>query len=270
MAPTRWRSCRPGGCRSSRLCARRSVRSSSSAPGPMRSLMAAPCSALQRARARCRRGQGDGTASRCCMSRPAGVALSIMCLAAEWRSATPPVCSPRRARSSSSILGADELDMAALGKAFVIYQGTHGDAGAHRADIIFPGAAYSEKSATFLNTEGRPQLTRRALFPPGEARDDWAILRACRNASAPPCPSTRSISCGRRFTKAAASGAGRRHHTGRSGDARRARHRRRGAPPWRLPQPDQRLLLHQPDRARSRIMAECSKLRRERRLKAAE
>ena len=81
------------------------------------------------------------------------------------------------------LLGADEIDMAALGKAFVIYQGTHGDAGAHRADIIFPGAAYSEKSSTFLNTEGRPQMTRRALFPPGEARDDWAILRALSEAA---------------------------------------------------------------------------------------
>ncbi|MBL8908246.1 MAG: NADH-quinone oxidoreductase subunit G [Rhizobiales bacterium] len=76
------------------------------------------------------------------------------------------------------LLGADEIDMASLGRAFVVYQGTHGDAGAHRADVILPGAAYTEKSGTFVNTEGRAQLAYRAAFPPGEAREDWAILRA--------------------------------------------------------------------------------------------
>jgi NADH-quinone oxidoreductase subunit G len=76
------------------------------------------------------------------------------------------------------LLGVDEIDMAELGDAFVVYQGTHGDAGAHRADVVLPGAAYTEKSATFVNTEGRPQMTRRGAFPPGDARDDWAILRA--------------------------------------------------------------------------------------------
>ncbi len=76
------------------------------------------------------------------------------------------------------LLGADELDMSQLGKAFVIYQGSHGDAGAHRADVVLPGAAYSEKSGTYVNTEGRVQRGSRALFPPGDAREDWAILRA--------------------------------------------------------------------------------------------
>ncbi|MGQ0672277.1 MAG: NADH-quinone oxidoreductase subunit NuoG [Hyphomicrobium sp.] len=76
------------------------------------------------------------------------------------------------------LLGADEIDMSALGDAFVIYQGSHGDAGAHRADVILPGAAYTEKSVTYVNTEGRPQLTLRAAFPPGEAKEDWAIVRA--------------------------------------------------------------------------------------------
>ena len=76
------------------------------------------------------------------------------------------------------LLGADEVDMAALGQVFVIYQGHHGDAGAHRADVILPGAAYTEKDATYVNTEGRPQQAWRAIFPPGEAREDWAILRA--------------------------------------------------------------------------------------------
>ncbi|MBP2291074.1 NADH-quinone oxidoreductase subunit NuoG [Azospirillum rugosum] len=76
------------------------------------------------------------------------------------------------------LLGADEIDAAKLGKTFVIYQGHHGDKGAHRADVILPGAAYTEKNATYVNTEGRPQLARLAAFPPGEAREDWKILRA--------------------------------------------------------------------------------------------
>jgi len=76
------------------------------------------------------------------------------------------------------LLGADEIDMAALGEAFVIYQGHHGDAGAHRADVILPGAAYTEKSGTYVNTEGRVQMAKRAAFPPGDAREDWTILRA--------------------------------------------------------------------------------------------
>jgi NADH-quinone oxidoreductase subunit G len=76
------------------------------------------------------------------------------------------------------LLGADEIDMERLGNAFVIYQGSHGDKGAHRADVILPGAAYTEKDATYVNTEGRPQMTARAVFPPGEAREDWKIIRA--------------------------------------------------------------------------------------------
>ncbi|MCB1504745.1 MAG: NADH-quinone oxidoreductase subunit G [Hyphomicrobiaceae bacterium] len=76
------------------------------------------------------------------------------------------------------LLGADEIDMGSLGNAFVIYQGTHGDAGAHRADVILPGAAYTEKSATYVNTEGRAQVTARAVFPPGDAKEDWTIIRA--------------------------------------------------------------------------------------------
>ena len=76
------------------------------------------------------------------------------------------------------LLGADEIDTDRLGKAFVIYQGSHGDRGAHRADVILPGATYTEKDATYVNTEGRPQMTARAVFPPGEAREDWKIVRA--------------------------------------------------------------------------------------------
>jgi NADH-quinone oxidoreductase subunit G len=76
------------------------------------------------------------------------------------------------------LLGADEIAMNALGDVFVVYVGSHGDAGAHRADVILPGAAYTEKSGTYVNTEGRVQMARRAAFPPGDAREDWAILRA--------------------------------------------------------------------------------------------
>ena len=80
------------------------------------------------------------------------------------------------------LLGADEIDMGALGKSFVVYQGTHGDAGAHRADVVLPGAAYTEKEGLYVNFEGRVQRARRAAFPPGEAKEDWAILRALSDA----------------------------------------------------------------------------------------
>ena len=76
------------------------------------------------------------------------------------------------------LLGADEIDTAKLGKAFVIYQGHHGDRGANRADVILPGAAYPEKNGLYVNTEGRVQMARMAVFPLGEAREDWKILRA--------------------------------------------------------------------------------------------
>jgi NADH-quinone oxidoreductase subunit G len=74
------------------------------------------------------------------------------------------------------LLGADEIDLPA--GPFVIYIGSHGDHGAHRADVILPGAAYPEKSGIYVNTEGRVQMANRAAFPPGDAREDWAILRA--------------------------------------------------------------------------------------------
>ena len=75
-------------------------------------------------------------------------------------------------------LGADEFDVAHLGRAFVVYQGSHGDAGAHHADVVLPGAAYTEKEGLYANFEGRVQRAKRAVFPPGEAKEDWAILRA--------------------------------------------------------------------------------------------
>jgi NADH-quinone oxidoreductase subunit G len=73
-------------------------------------------------------------------------------------------------------LGADEIKVP--DGTFVVYIGTHGDHGAHRADVILPGAAYTEKSAIYVNTEGRVQTANRAAFPPGDAREDWAIIRA--------------------------------------------------------------------------------------------
>jgi NADH-quinone oxidoreductase subunit G len=75
------------------------------------------------------------------------------------------------------LLGADEIDVS-KSDAFVVYLGTHGDAGAHRADVILPGAAYTEKNGLYVNTEGRVQMGFRAVFPKGEAKEDWAILRA--------------------------------------------------------------------------------------------
>ena len=81
------------------------------------------------------------------------------------------------------LLGADEFGAQHLGpNTFVVYIGSHGDTGAHRADVILPGATYAEKSGTYVNTEGRVQLANRAAFPPGEAREDWAVLRALSEA----------------------------------------------------------------------------------------
>jgi NADH-quinone oxidoreductase subunit G len=77
------------------------------------------------------------------------------------------------------LLGADGFDPARIATGtFVVYQGHHGDAGAQRADVILPGAAYTEKSGTYVNTEGRAQRAFKAIYPPGEAREDWTILRA--------------------------------------------------------------------------------------------
>jgi NADH-quinone oxidoreductase subunit G len=75
------------------------------------------------------------------------------------------------------LLGADEVDLSET-DAFVVYLGSHGDRGAHRADVILPGAAYTEKPGLYVNTEGRVQMASRVVFPKGEAREDWAILRA--------------------------------------------------------------------------------------------
>ncbi|MDO8378829.1 molybdopterin-dependent oxidoreductase, partial [Phenylobacterium sp.] len=75
------------------------------------------------------------------------------------------------------LMGADEID-ATASDAFTVYMGAHGDAGAHMADVILPGAAYTEKDGLYVNTEGRVQMGQRAVFPKGEGREDWSILRA--------------------------------------------------------------------------------------------
>ncbi|MBC7985059.1 MAG: NADH-quinone oxidoreductase subunit G [Sphingomonadaceae bacterium] len=86
------------------------------------------------------------------------------------------------------LLGADEIDFTAFEGAFKVYIGHHGEAGAAHADIILPGAAYTEKSGTWVNLEGRVQRGERAVFPPGDAREDWTILRALSGALGKPLP----------------------------------------------------------------------------------
>lgn len=85
------------------------------------------------------------------------------------------------------LMAVDEVDVSAS-DAFVVYVGTHGDAGAHRADVVLPGAAYTEKSGLYVNTEGRVQRGERAVFPKGEAREDWAIWRALSAVLGAPLP----------------------------------------------------------------------------------
>ncbi|MFA7602488.1 MAG: NADH-quinone oxidoreductase subunit NuoG [Novosphingobium sp.] len=79
-------------------------------------------------------------------------------------------------------LGADEVDFAKFADSIVVYIGHHGDRGAHAADIILPAAAYTEKAGTYVNTEGRVQFSEKAVFAPGDAREDWTILRALADA----------------------------------------------------------------------------------------
>lgn len=76
------------------------------------------------------------------------------------------------------LLGADELDFSSIKDTFIVYQGHHGDQGAHHASVILPGSTYTEKNATFVNTEGRVQQTMKATSPPGDAKEDWRIIRA--------------------------------------------------------------------------------------------
>jgi NADH-quinone oxidoreductase subunit G len=96
------------------------------------------------------------------------------------------------------LLGADEVAPERFAGAFKVYIGHHGDKGARQADLVLPGAAYAEKHGTYVNLEGRVQRGEKASFPPGEAREDWTIFRACPTCSASRCRSTASTSCARR------------------------------------------------------------------------
>jgi NADH-quinone oxidoreductase subunit G len=86
------------------------------------------------------------------------------------------------------LLGADEVDPARFDGAFKVYVGHHGDAGAKQADLVLPGAAYTEKHGTYVNMEGRVQRGEKAAFPPGEAREDWTIFRAVSELLGTPLP----------------------------------------------------------------------------------
>jgi NADH dehydrogenase (ubiquinone) Fe-S protein 1 len=103
-----------------------------------------------------------------------------------------PSASARQAKGAAKfvyLLGADDWHPSAVPDgAFVVYQGHHGDKGAARADVVLPGAAYTEKDGTYVNTEGRPQRGRGAVPPPGQARDDWAVLRAVSEVVGQPLP----------------------------------------------------------------------------------
>ncbi|GAB5376894.1 MAG: NADH-quinone oxidoreductase subunit NuoG [Acuticoccus sp.] len=105
--------------------------------------------------------------------------LDVGCVPDKGGRAAPEIIAAARegAVDTLFLLGADEVDAQALDDTFVVYIGTHGDRGAHAADVILPGA-YTEKSGTLVNLEGRPQRLARAAFAPGDAREDWAILRA--------------------------------------------------------------------------------------------
>jgi NADH-quinone oxidoreductase subunit G len=85
-------------------------------------------------------------------------------------------------------LGADEVDFAAFEGSFKVYVGHHGDKGAHHADVILPAASYAEKNGTYVNLEGRVQFSQRAVFPPGDAREDWSVLRALSDVLGRPLP----------------------------------------------------------------------------------
>ncbi|WP_321504406.1 NADH-quinone oxidoreductase subunit NuoG [Breoghania sp.] len=169
------------------------------------------------------------------------------------------------------LLGADEIDMKQFGDAFVVYIGTHGDAGAHRADVILPGAAYTEKSGLYVNTEGRVQMAMRAAFPPGEAREDWAILRALsarldKTLGFDNLPALRALLFAEVPHMAEIDGIA----PGKAGDVGKitAGGKRLGTDPFMSPVRD--FYLTNPIARASATMAECSALAAERALDAAE
>lgn len=167
------------------------------------------------------------------------------------------------------LLGADEVK--APDGTFVVYIGTHGDAGAHRADVILPGAAYTEKSGIFVNTEGRAQMANRAGFPPGEAREDWAIIRALSEVLAKKLPYDSLASLRQAVFKTAphlmrldqieaGNAADLKTLAGRGGDVEKV--------PFKAVVDD--FYLTNPIARASAVMAECSRLARGHMLTAAE
>jgi NADH dehydrogenase/NADH:ubiquinone oxidoreductase subunit G len=149
------------------------------------------------------------------------------------------------------LLGADEIEVAP--GAFVVYIGVHGDRGAARAEVVLPGAAYPEKSATYVNTEGRVQMATRASFPPGDAREDWAILRALSDVLGKKLPYD-SLAALRQapgaLQGAPAHDAARPDRAGRGGRYPEARGTRRQRGQGAVPFKRRRFLFHQSDRAR--------------------
>ena len=167
------------------------------------------------------------------------------------------------------LLGADEIKVP--DGMFVVYIGTHGDRGAHRADVILPAAAYTEKSATYVNTEGRVQVTGRASFPPGEAREDWAIIRALSEAMGRKLPYDSLAALRQAIFKSvphlmridrieAGSAADVKNLAGKGGRAEKA--------PFKSSVDD--FYLTNPIARASAVMAECSRLAQGRMLTAAE
>src|SRR5262249_13497753 len=162
--------------------------------------------------------------------------------------------------------------MPAPGSCCVVNQGSHGDRSAHRADVILPGAAYTEKSVTYVNTEGRPQMTRRATFPPGEAREDWAILRALSEALGATLP-WNSLTELRRAMYAKAPHLARLDHVAKAEatDLEALGNAARGTMASEaFASPVKDYYLTNPIARASRIMAECSALRTKAQLEAAE
>jgi NADH-quinone oxidoreductase subunit G len=123
-------------------------------------------------------GVADFNVLNCAASRAAGLDLGLVPGEGGLDVASMLAAAGKGQLDVLYLMGADEIDMDRLGKAFIVYQGSHGDAGAQRADVVLPGSAYTEKSATYVNVEGRAQMASRAAFPPGDAKEDWAIVRA--------------------------------------------------------------------------------------------
>jgi len=166
-------------------------------------------------------------------------------------------------------LGADEIDIEP--GAFVVYIGAQGDRGANRADVILPGAAYPEKTGVYVNTEGRPQFADRATFPPGQAREDWAILRALSEALGAKLPFD-SLSQLRAGLNAAHPLLAKLDEITSADAAGLANLAKFGGALEKSPfaSPIRDFYLTNPIARASKVMAECSALARARSLKAAE